>query len=93
MKAKDKRTKGANELFSLIKFIKIKALEEFFISKLNTLRESEIAILRSRFLLNGLAIMSVWLSPVLVINATFAMFILLGNTLDAANAFAMIGLF
>ena len=37
--------------------------------------------------------MSVWMSPVLVINATFAMFIFLGNFLDAANAFALIGLF
>ena len=48
MKIKDKHIKWANELFSLIKFIKINALEEFFISKLNTLSESEIAILRSR---------------------------------------------
>ena len=31
MKAKDKRTKCANELFSSIKFIKMNALEEFFI--------------------------------------------------------------
>ena len=34
MKAKDIRTKSANELFSAIKFIKINALEEYFIEKL-----------------------------------------------------------
>ena len=36
--------------------------------------------------------MSVWMSPVLVINAAFAMFILLGNFLDAVNSFELIGL-
>ena len=36
--------------------------------------------------------MSVWMSPVLVINATFAMFIFLGNFLDAVNSFELIGL-
>jgi hypothetical protein len=93
MKAKDDRTKSANELFSAIKFIKINALEEYFIQKLAEYRDKEVGILRSRFLLNGLVIMSVWMSPVLVVNATFGMFIFLGNILDAANAFALIGLF
>lgn len=33
MEAKDKRTRATNELFSSIKFIKINALEEFFIAR------------------------------------------------------------
>jgi hypothetical protein len=93
MKAKDKRTKSANELFSSIKFIKINALEDYFIKRLGDLREVEIKILRKRFILNGLSVMSVWMSPVLVVNATFALFIVLNGELDASNAFAMIGLF
>ena len=34
MKAKDKGTMSANELFSAIKFVKIYALEDYFIEKL-----------------------------------------------------------
>lgn len=93
MIAKDKRTKSANELFFSIKFIKLNALENFFIDKLAILRNKEMDILRRRFIFNGLSIMSVWMSPVLVVNATFAMYILMGNNLTPANAFAMISLF
>ena len=93
MVSKDKRTKNTNELFSSIKFIKMNALEEFFMGRLNKSREKEIKILKSRFMYNGLSIMSIWISPVLVVNATFAMYILLGNNLNAGDAFAMISLF
>ena len=93
MKAKDKRTKCANELFSSIKFIKMNALEEFFIERLQVLRDHEMKILRTRFMYNGLQIMSIWMSPVLVVNVTFAMYIYLGGTLTPSKAFAMISLF
>lgn len=75
MVAKDKRTKCANELFSSIKFIKMNALEEFFIGKLKVFRDHEMKILTTRFIYNGFSIMSIWMSPVLVVNATFAMYI------------------
>lgn len=93
MTAKDKRTKCANELFSSIKFIKMNALEEFFIARLRKARDVEMKILRSRFMINGLSTISIWMSPVLVVNATFAMFIYLGNKINAENAFSMISLF
>jgi ABC-type multidrug transport system fused ATPase/permease subunit len=93
MIAKDKRTKAANELFFSIKFIKMNALEDFFIKRLTALRDKEMAILMRRFAFQGLNIMSIWISPVLVVNATFAMYILMGNNLNPGNAFAMISLF
>jgi hypothetical protein len=35
---KDKRTKATNELFSSIKFIKMNALEEYFIDRVDKFR-------------------------------------------------------
>ena len=45
MKAKDERTKSANELFHSIKFIKINALEDYFVNKLLLLRNAEISLI------------------------------------------------
>lgn len=49
--------------------------------------------MKKRFLLTCLSILSVWTSPMLILNATFATFVLLGNNLDPANTFAIISLF
>ena len=93
MQAKDKRTKSANELFSQIKFIKMNALEEFFIDKLFKLREKEMSVLRKRFTLGCINVLLLWTSPMLVLNATFAMYILMDNNLNTENTFTIIGLF
>lgn len=93
MKAKDERTKQANELFSSIKFIKINAFENHFINKLLRLREKEMKVLKSRFLIGCISVFLLWLSPVLIINATFAMYIFLGNDLTPSNTFTLISLF
>lgn len=69
------------------------ALEEYFIDKLQKLREIEDKSLKTRFSFGCLAIFSVYLSPMLVLNATFGMFIGLGNNLTAGNTFAIISLF
>lgn len=93
MANKDKRTKCANEIFSSIKFIKVNALEEFFVEKLLEFRKKEDRSLKTNYTFSCLAILSVYLSPMLVLNATFGMFIGLGNNLTPANTFAIISLF
>lgn len=93
MKAKDERTKQANELFSSIKFIKVNAFENYFIEKLLGLREKEMTVLKSRFLIGCFNVLLLWLSPMLIINATFAMYVLLGNDLTPSNTFTLISLF
>lgn len=93
MKAKDDRTKQANELFSSIKFIKVNAFENYFIDKLLALREKEMQVLKSRFLIGCFNVLLLWLSPMLIINATFAMYVLLGNDLTPSNTFTLISLF
>ena len=93
MKAKDKRTKLANEIFSAIKFIKINAYEDYFLNNLEILRKDELSCIRKRFIISIITSFSVWMAPSLVTNATFGMFLGLGNTLDAAKAFGLISLF
>ncbi|CAD8103784.1 unnamed protein product [Paramecium sonneborni] len=93
MKDKDKRTNCANEIFQQIKFIKVNAYEEYFRSKLNLLRNQEMKSLKSRFFASCLNILSVWLSPMLILNATFLIYVAIGNDLTPANTFAIISLF
>ncbi|CAD8155775.1 unnamed protein product [Paramecium pentaurelia] len=93
MKDKDKRTNCANEIFQQIKFIKVNAYEEYFRSKLTKLRNQEIKTLKTRFFASCLNILSVWLSPMLILNATFVIYVAIGNNLTPANTFAIISLF
>ena len=93
MDAKDKRTKATTELFTSIKFIKINALEEFFITRVSKLRHNELVILFRDYLVGCVSVFSNWITPMLVINATFGLYILLGNKMTAANTFTIVSLF
>lgn len=93
MSAKDVRTKATNELFSQIKFVKVNAYEDAFVERVTVLRDRELRLLRSQFLVTSLSILSVWLSPMLILNATFALYVYLSNTLTAADTFTIISLF
>jgi len=66
MKAKDERTKCANELFYSIKFIKMSALESFFIDKLLKLRDKEVSLMKKRYIVQTFSILSVYISPLLI---------------------------
>lgn len=93
MQANDSRTKFANQIFSSIKFVKINAFEQYFQKKLYELRDKEISLIRWRFSMSCLAILTVWMTPMLIINAIIIIFISLGNELEAGNIFAIISLF
>ncbi|CAD8112763.1 unnamed protein product [Paramecium primaurelia] len=93
MKNKDLRTNCANEIFQQIKFIKVNAYEEYFRLKLTKLRNQEIKTIKTRFFAACLTILSLWLSPMLILNATFLIYVAIGNDLTPANTFAIISLF
>ncbi|CAD8129121.1 unnamed protein product [Paramecium sonneborni] len=76
-----------------IKFIKVNAYEEYFRSKLIQYRNQEIKTLKTRFFASCLNILSAWLSPMLILNATFLIYVAIGNDLTPANTFAIISLF
>jgi hypothetical protein len=93
MTSKDERTKQTNELFSQIKSIKINAYEDHFITKILRARATEMKWLRKRILLGCVNVLLFDLSPMLIINSTIAIYIYLGNNLNAADTFTLISLF
>lgn len=93
MKIKDERTKSGNELFSSLKFIKINAFEDFFVTRLLKLREKEKISLRKRYIISCISILSYWISPGLILNSTFGLYIALGHNMTPANTFAVISIF
>jgi hypothetical protein len=93
MKDKDKRIKITNELFGQIKFVKVNAWEEHFYDRLDRSREEELYWLRKKYEVGVGQVVSTWFTPVLVVNATFALFTLLGNEINPENSFVVISLF
>lgn len=93
MKEKDKRIKITNEVFSQIKFIKVNSWEENFYEKLDAARELELFWIKRKYWITLGQILSSWATPVFVINATFAWYTLVGNSINAENAFIVISMF
>ncbi|EDV20619.1 uncharacterized protein TRIADDRAFT_50946 [Trichoplax adhaerens] len=93
MKFKDSRIKMMNEILNGVKVLKLYAWEKSFINKILGIREDELKqLLRSR-LLNAIGFFAWSNAPFLVALATFATYVLSGNTLDASKAFVSISLF
>jgi hypothetical protein len=90
---KDKRMKLSTEIFGSIKYVKVNALEEKFYHKIDEKRQEELGVLKKRQFLSQLFVFSFWSTPMFVINATFAYYILSGNDLDTKTAFTIISLF
>ncbi|CAK61097.1 unnamed protein product (macronuclear) [Paramecium tetraurelia] len=93
LKDKDERTKIANEIFSSIKFIKINALEDHFLSKVSKARGKEINSIKNRLYYQAVNIFSVWLTPQLILSMTFGLYVYLGHQLNPSTTFAIISLF
>jgi ABC-type multidrug transport system fused ATPase/permease subunit len=93
MVAKDQRTKATTEMLSQMKFIKMNALENYFIEKVLLVRTKELSIIRTWFLIVCLQVLSVYITPMLIINGTFALYVGLNNQMSAASTFTIISLF
>ncbi|CAD8163791.1 unnamed protein product [Paramecium octaurelia] len=93
LQAKDNRIKQINEIFTQIKFIKINALEEYFLSKVFNLRQIEIGCLKDRLFYSAIIIFSGWLAPQIILSSTFGVYIYLGNIMNPSIIFSIISLF
>jgi ATP-binding cassette, subfamily C (CFTR/MRP), member 1 len=71
MKKKDERIKKTNEMFNNIRFIKMAALENFFLDKLDTARADELKLLRKNLLRATLSIFFNWFSPTMFLFVMF----------------------
>eukprot|EP00794_Sanderia_malayensis_P010896 gene10896-12055_t len=93
MGEKDQRIKGMNDIFSGIKVLKLYAWEESFLKKITNLRSKELKKLRSFMLWKALTTFAFGCTPFIVSLATFAVYVLIGNELNAEKAFVAISLF
>lgn len=79
LKKKDERMKVTEELLQIIKFIKINAMERFFINKVNRKREEELNLIKKNNVTLSLVSFLYYASPSLIISITFLTYIALGN--------------
>ncbi|CAD8077788.1 unnamed protein product [Paramecium sonneborni] len=93
LEAKDNRIKQINEIFTQIKFIKINALEQYFLQKVFNLRSREVECLKDRLFYSAIIILSGWLAPQIILSSTFGFYIYLGNVMNPSIIFSIISLF
>lgn len=56
-------------------------------------RKEEMNYLNKKMGILNFNIASVWITPILIINVTFALYIFMGNSLTAEKAFTIISVF
>jgi ATP-binding cassette, subfamily C (CFTR/MRP), member 1 len=89
----DERTKLESDMVTGIEAVKSQAWETFFLERIQALRSQELVVLWEGFKLTALNTLVLQTIPTLVTIATFALYILLGNTLTATKAFTSLSLF
>lgn len=90
---KDQRMKVTQEMFDIIRYIKINAIEKFFYNKVDEKRMQEINLYRKKGFMDVLTIFIYWLACPLILSATFTTYILLGNEMSSEVAFTTIMIF
>lgn len=85
--------KITNEVFNNIKFIKVNAWEEYFYNKLIKRRSEEVNWYRKKYMSEAASTYSMWLTPKLILAATFGTYVALGGTLEPPKAFSIMSLY
>jgi len=93
MKVKDERINKTNEVVNAIKLVKCNGWEEIFKSRVMETRRAELYQLAQYILFRSAMMVFFTAVPLLVSTATFFLYVSLGNTLTAAEAFTAISLF
>lgn len=94
MSATDERVDKINELLSSIRIVKYFAWENKFAEGIRQVRETELAILRKRYMLWALSVGVWFFMPVLISMVSFSAFIFIqGGNLTAPVAFTTLAIF
>ncbi|KAG0583130.1 hypothetical protein KC19_3G111800 [Ceratodon purpureus] len=93
MKFKVKRMAITTKVFNNIKFIKLQAWEDTFKEKIENIRNSERTWLTKFMYVLAMNVFFLWLSPLAVSTATFALCVLLNVALTPAKVFTAISTF
>jgi len=91
--ATDNRMKITNEVFNNVKFVKVNAWEEYFYDKLIKRRDDEVGWMHKKFMAEAYSTYSMWLTPKLVLGATFGTFVAMGGPLNPPLTFAIMNLY
>lgn len=94
MKNKDSRARLMDELLNGIKVIKLYAWEQSFLKKINTVRESELAMLKKIAYLTAFQTFTWTCTPFLVTFSSFCVYLFTSNEpLTSSKIFVALSLF
>ncbi|CAF0839220.1 unnamed protein product [Brachionus calyciflorus] len=93
MNFKDQRVKLMTEFLDGIRVIKFCGWENFFIERINKVREQELGQLKSKKYLDAGCVYFWASTPILMSVLTFSTYVWLGNTLTPAKVFTSLALF
>uniref|UniRef100_A0A8C8HBE8 Multidrug resistance-associated protein 4 n=1 Tax=Oncorhynchus tshawytscha TaxID=74940 RepID=A0A8C8HBE8_ONCTS len=89
----DNRIRTMNEVVSGIRIIKMYAWEKPFSALVNDVRREEISKIMSSSYLRGLNLASFFAASKIIVFITFAVYVLLGNTISASRVFVAVSLY
>uniref|UniRef100_A0A674EVC9 Multidrug resistance-associated protein 4 n=1 Tax=Salmo trutta TaxID=8032 RepID=A0A674EVC9_SALTR len=89
----DSRIRTMNEVVSGIRIIKMYAWEKPFSALVNEVRRKEISKIMSSSFLRGLNMASFFAASKIIVFITFAVYVLLGNTISASRVFVAVSLY
>ncbi|XP_024299663.1 ATP-binding cassette sub-family C member 4 isoform X2 [Oncorhynchus tshawytscha] len=89
----DSRIRTMNEVVSGIRIIKMYAWEKPFSALVNEVRRKEISKIMSSSVLRGLNMASFFAASKIIVFITFAVYVLLGNTISASRVFVAVSLY
>lgn len=81
----DERIKLINEVLKGIRVVKTYAWEDFLFDRIDELRGSEIAMIRTRAYVRACASVCLWTAPAFAVVATFSTYVLVGHEMDASS--------
>ncbi|UJR20680.1 hypothetical protein I4U23_023801 [Adineta vaga] len=90
---KDERVKLVSEIIFGIRTIKMNTYENYFINRMDDVRQKELRALRGRKYLDAFCVYFWATTPVLISVLTFTTYTLLGNQLTPAKVFTSLALF
>jgi len=90
---KDERVKLVSEIIYGIRTIKMNTYENYFINRMDNIRQKELRALRGRKYLDAFCVYFWATTPVLISVLTFTTYTLLGNQLTPSKVFTSLALF
>ncbi|VFQ73080.1 unnamed protein product [Cuscuta campestris] len=93
MASKDDRMKATSEVLRNMRVLKLQAWEMKFLSKINSLRDTEVRWLRRYEYVSALSVFVHWVIPTFVSVATFGAAVLMGTQLEPGKVLSSLATF